>query len=238
VWLRTLLAIAAPPLCWACGGPARADETLCRGCRRSLRRLGGEPVLLPGGVEAWAPVAYDGPARALVHALKFSGALAVADAMAAEILAVAPRRLLGDGNASAEMRGIRLLGNVSGDMRRGNRSLARVPVPGHPRRVRRRGFDQADRLAEALARRSGLRIRRCLRRGGSPVPQTGRPRSARLAAGRAEMEVAPAAPAPKRALLVDDVITTGATVATCAATLRSGGAEAVAAIAYARTSGR
>ena len=64
-----------PPLCWSCGGVARRREPLCLGCRRLLRRLGPEPAVL-SGVRAWAPVAYAGPARDLVGALKFRGATA------------------------------------------------------------------------------------------------------------------------------------------------------------------
>src|SRR5215210_9295258 len=82
-----------PPLCWGCGGVARRSDPLCGGCRRLLRRLGPEPVLL-SGVRVWAPAAYAGPARDLVRALKFRGAMAVADAMAAQIAANAPAELL------------------------------------------------------------------------------------------------------------------------------------------------
>src|SRR5215207_2318743 len=75
-----------PPLCWGCGGVARRREPLCGGCRGLLRRLATDPVLLCG-VRVWAPVAYSGPARDLVRALKFRGATAVADTMAAQIAA-------------------------------------------------------------------------------------------------------------------------------------------------------
>ena len=82
-----------PPLCWGCGGVARRREPLCGGCRGLLRRLAPDPVLLCG-VRIWAPVAYSGPARDLVRALKFRGASAVADAMAAQMAANAPAELL------------------------------------------------------------------------------------------------------------------------------------------------
>src|SRR5829696_10285894 len=82
-----------PPLCWACGGVARRREPLCAGCRLLVRRLGRGPVVL-SGVTVWAPLAYAGPARDLVRALKFRGATAVADAMAAQMAANAPAELL------------------------------------------------------------------------------------------------------------------------------------------------
>jgi predicted amidophosphoribosyltransferase len=111
-----------------------------------------------------------------------------------------------------------------------------VPVPLHPARLRRRGFNQAALLAEAIAGRTGLTMSACLRRRGSRTPQVGRDRRARLAGPAGSIEAD--APAPGRALIVDDVATTGATLAACAAALRAAGAADVAAIVFARTPGR
>src|SRR3954467_14610197 len=85
-----LLIPAAPPLCVACGGWAWTGEPLCGACRRLLRWLGPDPVSIAPGVEAWAPLAYAGPAQSAVTALKFRGAARVADAMAAQVVATAP----------------------------------------------------------------------------------------------------------------------------------------------------
>jgi ComF family protein len=211
-----------PPLCWGCGGVARRKEPLCGGCRRLLRRLAPDPVLLCG-VPVWAPVAYSGPARDLVRALKFRGATAVADAMAAQIAANAPAELLG-------------AASVPPGAGRAARRPVLVPVPLHPRRLRRRGYNQAALIAKALARRAGLEVDDCLARAGSAATQVGR--------GRAERRTGPAgsvelrAPVPDLAVLVDDVATTGATLAACAAALRAGGSVDVAALAFARTIGR
>jgi ComF family protein len=197
-----------PPLCWACGGVARRREPLCGGCRRLVRRLGPDPVVL-SGVRVWAPMAYAGPARDLVGALKFRGATGVADAMAAQIAANAPAVML-DGGL--------------------------VPVPLHPRRLRRRGYNQAAMIAGALSRRTRLEVTDCLRRTGSAATQVGRDRRERRLgpAGNIELRAA----APVRALLVDDVATTGATLAACAAALRVAGSIEVAALVFARTIGR
>ena len=199
----------APRLCWGCGGPARRAEPLCLQCRLGLRRLPAEPVAIEG-VAVWAPVAYEGAARELVRALKFRSAAGVADAMAAQIVAAAPAGLLAGG--------------------------ALVPVPLHPRRRRRRGFNQAFVLAERLAARAGLPVADCLVRRGRGATQVGR--------GRAERRTGPSgtiaarAPPPARALLVDDVATTGATLAACARALRAAGASEVVGLAFARTPGR
>jgi ComF family protein len=207
--LARLLSLVAPPLCWGCGGPAARDGPLCQSCRAGQRWLESVAVAV-SGISTWAPVAYEGSARALVGALKFRGAAGIADHMAAAMLARAPPRLID------------------------KRTL--IPVPLHPARLRRRGFNQADRLAAAMATRSALPVSRCLRRRGAHGGQVGRGRSDRIASVRGSIGAdRPVAP---RVLLVDDVITTGATLAACAAALREAGASEVAAIAYARTLGR
>lgn len=209
----TARALLAPSFCWACGAGAQPHEPLCRTCKGQLRWLEREPVEL-AGVAVWAPLAYDGPARAVVRGLKFRGALGLAQPMSAPMAAVAPPELL-DGPAVL------------------------VPVPLHPRRARARGFNQAERLAVALGRRTGMRVEDCLRRRGpAGVHQVGRGRAERLTRIAGTVELRPGVRAPARALLVDDVVTTGATLAACSSALRAGGATEVAAIAYALTPGR
>jgi predicted amidophosphoribosyltransferase len=183
-------------------------RALCTACRRGVVFLPREPVVL-SGVRVWAPLAYEGPGRDLVHALKFRGALTLAREMSALVVASAPRDLF------------------RGDL---------VPVPLHPMRGRRRGFNQAAVLAEAIARTTGLAISDCLRRRGPGPPQVGRTRGARLAGPAGSIEAR--ARVPPTALIVDDVVTTGATIAACAAALRQAGATELAAIAFARTPGR
>ena len=110
-------------------------------------------------------------------------------------------------------------------------------MPIHAARRRRRGFNQAERIAAALARRTGQPVADCLRRGGDRAGhQVGRDRAARLEAAGRSLSLRAAAPA--RATLVDDVATTGATLAACAGVLRAAGAVEVAALVYARTPGR
>jgi predicted amidophosphoribosyltransferase len=225
-------------LCWGCGGPSRRREPLCAACRRLLRRLPAKPVEL-AGVRAWAPVGYEGPARELVRALKFRGAVALADAMAAQIAANAPPGLLGDAPPdSPPPEGGTPPGAGSRPPPRDAPVL--VPVPLHPRRQRARGFNQARALAEALARRTGLAIADCLERLGAGATQVGRGRHDRRAgpAGLVRARGEGEAGAPSRALLVDDVVTTGGTLAACAAALRSVGTHEIAALAFARTLGR
>ena len=212
--LSRALAVVAPPFCWACGGDAGRAEPLCGRCRSELVWLGPEPASLAAGFCGWAPLSYDGPARALVRALKFRGAVGLADPMAAQVVAAAPTGLLGEGHEL-------------------------VPVPLHPARARRRGFNQAERLAAAIGSRAGMPVADCLRRRGSGrARQLGRGRSERLAGIAGAIDLRPGHAAPARAVLVDDVVTTGATLAACAAALCAAGTADVVAVAYARTPGR
>jgi ComF family protein len=162
----------------------------------------------------WAAVSYEGPARALVRALKFRGATGLVDAMAAQMAANAPPGLL-EGRSP-------------------------VPVPLHVARRRRRGFNQAAELAAALARRAGLVASDCLERtvGGARASQVGMGREERLGALDGSIRVRPGAAVPLRALLVDDVVTTGSTLAACARALSDAGVREVGAMVYARTPGR
>jgi ComF family protein len=211
--LARLLSLVAPPLCVACGAAARVHEPLCRGCRAELRWLGWDQAA-GVGVPTWAAVGYEGPARALVRALKFRGAVRLVEAMAAQMAANAPPDLLAD------------------------RTL--VPVPLGAARRRRRGFNQAEALARALARRTGLEVIDCLVRAGTGAraSQVGLGRDERLGALDGSIRMRPGSPVPLRALLVDDVVTTGATLCACADALADAGVAEIGAIAYARTSGR
>src|SRR5207249_10623961 len=95
---------------------------------------------------------------------------------------------------------------------------------------RARGFDPAGALAAALARRLGRPLAPCLRRAGGPR-QVGAGRSARR---RNRLAVTARDP-PPHVLLVDDVHTTGATLAACTRALTGAGARVAAALTYART---
>jgi predicted amidophosphoribosyltransferase len=104
-------------------------------------------------------------------------------------------------------------------------------APTTPARLRRRGFDQARLLARAVARQRGVPCRPLLRRRPGPA-QTGRDAAARYAGpGFAGVRGVQG----RRVLLVDDVVTTGATVAAAARALREAGAGEVHVVAAART---
>ena len=109
-------------------------------------------------------------------------------------------------------------------------SGAIVPVPTAPLRSMGRGFDPAGELALALADRLGLPLEPCLRRRGGGR-QVGKRRAQRI--GRPP-RVHIGGKVPRSALVVDDVLTTGATLSACARALRGAGAVRVVAITFAR----
>lgn len=207
--LRRALDLLAPPACWACGGPVNLGAPLCPPCASALRWTGAPPARRDGAIDRTAaPLALAGPARDLVHALKFRDAPAVASLMAAHVVHGLPTGFL-------------------------DPQAAIVPVPPHPGRRRRRGYDHADALARAVAARSGLPVAAVLvRAGGRPARQRGAGRAARLAGSA--VTITAAGPAPARCVLVDDVRTTGATLQACARALRAAGARRVDAVAYAQ----
>lgn len=107
------------------------------------------------------------------------------------------------------------------------------PVPTATRRVRKRGFDQADLLAQALARTKELSFATLLRRIGS-ADQIGKRRSERFTQMQSSFRINNAKQVPKNVLLVDDVLTTGATLEAAATVLRNAGVTHVDALVIAR----
>ncbi|WP_416137282.1 ComF family protein [Halomonas sp. HK25] len=109
---------------------------------------------------------------------------------------------------------------------------ALVPVPLHPRRARERGFDQGEWLARRLACRLALPLVRARRRRDTPTQRgLDRDERRRNLSGAFVIEAA----LPPRVALVDDVMTTGATLEALAEACRSAGAREVEAWAVART---
>jgi predicted amidophosphoribosyltransferase len=178
----------------------------------------------PPAAVGWAraPLWYGGPVRRSLIRLKFGGERVVAEAIAPLMLDALER-----GPPDAWTPPVR--GLPGGD------ELAATWVPLGPRRRRARGFDQAEVLARCVGSLSGVPVRRFLRRTLETDPQARRPGRDRHRALRGAF-VSVRTP-PPRVILVDDVMTSGATAAACAAALREAGAEVVGVLTAARALG-
>lgn len=191
-----------------CGACGRRGASPCRSCHAALRPPVPEPP--PAGLAGLvALLRYEGPARPLVARIKYRGqrqALRwLATALAARVVA--------------------LVGAVD--------LVTWAPTTTAHRR--QRGFDQAELLARAVARRLGVPAVGVLRRRPGPA-QTGRPAADRRSSGP-RFEVARPPPAGARVLVVDDVVTTGATLRAAVAAVAAAGGRPVPA-AVARTPSR
>jgi ComF family protein len=209
--------LAFPASCAGCG---REGEPMCPSCRPALdARLelhGGTPIGLPADLpfpllqlEWCAP--FGGPVRAALHQLKYSG----------------ERRLARPLGEAVARRWARV----------GEGATVVVPVPVHAERERQRGYDQAALIAVVAAGALCVPFVHALERARATVAQfeLGRDERSTNVVGAFRVRV-PAAPAIRGqwVLLVDDVVTTGATLAACADALEDAGAFAVSAIAVAR----
>jgi len=202
--LRTALETIAPPICACCGRGCRPQAVLCGRCGR---RLAAARPLLSAGPQGLDRVWSSAPHDGVARSL---------------VAALKFRHLL----PVAELMADRVHWLVPAHMLSG----AVVAVPPAPSRLRRRGFDPAGELAAALAERLELPLGRPLRRRGTGR-QVGRRRAERL--GRPPRIEAVEA-SPPSVLLVDDVLTTGATLSACAQALRGAGATRVVGVTFAR----
>lgn len=216
--MATLLDVLLPPACAACG---RSGSLLCDGCRADFsppsqpadRFVAADAGIVLGEalVLGMAAFAHAGPIRRALAALKYSGASRLAP-----ILARA---------AEPELRPlVRLAGP----------DAVLVPVPVHRARRRERGYNQAELIARALGDRLGLVVHDALERTRPTTKQHRLDRAARLANLRGAFAIRGSARAPPTAILVDDIITTTATLEACASVLLDAGSEAVYGFAVAR----
>jgi len=230
--LKRLVDLVAPPLCASCRRPLTNPRTLCAQCWRELTLITppicditGTPLAFDAGEGArsaelaWnyplydrarAAVIFDKVSRRLVHQLKYHDVPGVAPLMA-RLMAPAARDLTSEADCL-------------------------VPVPLHRRRLAARRFNQAALLAEHLSELVGLPVvRYAVQRVRCTPHQVGLNRDERannlhnafVVKDRSQI-------VGRHVVLVDDVLTTGATADALATTLRAAGARSVSVAVFAR----
>lgn len=234
--LRAFLDIVFPPLCHLCKAPVpEAGELhLCDACLGAMPPVSsplcpvcGVPHGTEGGIDhpcgdcllapppfeaARGAYLFDGPVQELVHRFKYGH----------KVHLRRPLALL-------------LLRQLSPFVRAAAPDLI-VPVPLHRKRLRERGFNQAILVGELLAKEWRLPLlRAALRRTRPTVPQVGLSSAERRENVRGAFEVVdPSRIEGRRVLLLDDVCTTGSTLAECARALKRARAAAVVTVTIAR----
>ncbi len=238
---RRALHLVLPAPCLACKEPVwetRGSLGLCEVCRRRLVRwpdracaVCGEPLAgasLPAGYRCGSCRKRSPPYDGLLSVWSYQPPL---DSV---LMGLKFQRLeyLGSqlGRAAAKLLGPRLAGE------NGPRPTLVVSLPLYWWRHLRRGYNQADVVARSLAAELDLPVARLLRRRRATPPQSrlGR-RARRKNLERAFLLRTPVRCRGQRILLVDDVVTTGATLEAAARCLRRGGAESITALTIART---
>jgi ComF family protein len=229
--MRALIDLLFPPTCLLCGAPGARGRDLCAGCAADLPAIGEAcaccalpfdwpvpPGSLCGDCQRRPP-----PFDVCVAAFRYEGAIPF---------------LVTRAKFRARLEAARLLGQCLADRVReqcASRPDALVPVPLHPSRQRERGYNQAHEIARVLGRELGIAVlpRLCVRTMATP-PQADLVGRARRRNVRGAFAVGRGL-AGSHLAIVDDVVTTGSTVAELSRVLRRAGAGRVEVWTVART---
>jgi ComF family protein len=203
-WINVGLDLLFPPQCSGCG---RVDESWCRFCQQELEQL---PIIqferpLAYGVIAAATGVHTGRLQQAVHALKYEQVPSLADTLGARLA-----------DRLQEL---------------GWEADALVPVPLHPDRLAQRGYNQAALLAQSAGNCLSLPVAtNIVTRSRDTRQQAMLTRTERLDNMRNAFVATTGGLEGKRYIIVDDVLTTGATLGACAAALKQAGAASIHAI--------
>ena len=110
--------------------------------------------------------------------------------------------------------------------RKGLESIVIIPVPPRPGKIREKGWDQVDELAGILSRKFGISILRCLSRDGG-LEQKKLGRLDRYNNLKGHMQIRKGISVPETVIVLDDLMTTGSTLDSCAEVLKNAGAGKV-----------
>ena len=201
--LEALVNLFFPPKCPFCGKVLDTPD-ICPACEKDLPWTVEAEGLRQGagGLRCAAPLWYEGLAREGLLRFKFQGASAGAEALGGLVAQCAAEQFSGEFD-----------------------TVTWVPVS--QKRLRQRGYDQARLLAESACRRWDTKPVALLRKVADNPAQSGLTEAAARRANVLGVYEALPQAAGKRVLLIDDICTTGATLAECIRVLKEGGAESV-----------
>lgn len=210
-WLLNLI---YPPRCAFCRRLLSGQEKgVCRFCRPKLPYVpaDGQVQHFRNVDKCLSPLYYHGSVKDSLHRYKFGGATAYADIYSEFIV-----KCIDENQISCD-------------------SITWVPLS--RRRLRKRGYDQAELLAKLIAKHLGQRPARLLKklRDTPPQSRTGSAEKRRANIAGAYACLRPALVQGKRILLVDDIVTTGATLSEAAKVLKKAGAKEVICVTLARS---
>ena len=213
-WIDCLLDLLFPPKCPFCRGLLESEEReygICAECREHNRTDTECKKEVSGFEECLSPLWYQGMVKESIHRYKFSGKSAYAKAYAHLMTECMANYMEGEWDV-----------------------ITWVPLSA--KRLRERGYDQAKLLAEAIASKLGTTalplLRKEIHTGAQSLLKDASARRANVAGAYSVLDVGLVE--GKRVLLVDDVVTTGATLSECAVTLLGAGAKEVRAVTLAR----
>lgn len=210
-----------------CVGCEKIDTFLCPGCMKDLILIKKTKCLFCGkinvlglcakckketGVVQGYSYCYfkEGPAKKLVYALKFKGMKELGETMAG-LMAV------------GFLENSKDIDNIA--------HYVIVPVPLDKERYRQRGYNQTQLIAQALAKKLNLKLE-------NPLLKKVKPPQMKLNKKERQLNLVGAYSAkiasPKKVILVDDILTTGATIKECVKTLKKNGTKKIIAITFAR----
>jgi len=201
--LADALALVLPVECAGCGIP---DSALCDVCRGLLAPAPARRIV--DGEAVWSGLLFDGVAARTIRALKEDGRTGLARALAPALAAA-----------------VAAAGGHGQEVAAGSRAsrAAAVPIPTSRAAFRRRGY----RVPDLVARRAGLEVVPLLAPARRTADQRGLDRDGRRENVAGAFTVRASARTPGRIVLVDDVVTTGATLLEAARTLRTAGIDVV-----------
>ena len=242
---RAALDLLFPTPCAGCG---RDGGIICPSCAGRLTSLtapycpicaapgaGGicaECQNFPRGFDSLrAPYRFEGLIRDAIHRLKYNGEKTAAKPLAA-LMCQYLQSGVTDADADAATDDALTVDAAIADALTAN---ALIPVPLHPRRLRRRGYNQSALLAREIGRNLNLPLQENrLIRTRNPQPQAQTPSPQQRRSNVSGNFACPADASGLTALLIDDVATTASTLSECAAALKTAGAAQVHALVLAR----